>query len=121
MFKFFKKNKKEPKNFKELLNYFGELEEGLKKVSTDLESLKRENKFSIQKIGIVRFNPFKEVGSNQSFSIALLNGGDSGIVVTSLYNREGNRIYGKPIKNGKSPYSLSKEEQIAIEKAKKSK
>ena len=83
--------------------------------------IKKENKFSVQKIGIVRFNPFKEVGSDQSFSIALLNREDTGIIITSLYNREGNRVYGKPVKNGKSSYSLSKEEQTAIEKAKKSK
>jgi hypothetical protein len=119
MFKFSKKNNKEPKNFKELLNHFKLLEENLEKVTTDLENLKKGNKFSVQKIGLIRFNPFKEVGSDQSFSVALLNGKDNGIVFTSLYNREGNRVYGKPIKNGKSSYTLSKEEQAAIEKAKK--
>ena len=121
MFKFLKKNNKEPKNFKELLNCFKLLEEDLEKISAELNNLKRENKFSVQKISLIRFNPFKEVGSNQSFSMALLDGKDNGIVITSLYNREGNRVYGKPIKNGKSPYSLSKEEQIAIEKAEESK
>ena len=121
MFKFLKKNNKEPKNFKELLNCFKLLEEDLEKISNELNSLKRENKFSVQKIGLIRFNPFKEVGSNQSFSVALLNGEDNGIVITSLYSREENRVYGKPIKNGKSPYPLSKEEETAIEKAKEPK
>jgi len=50
--------------------------------------------------------------------LALLDGKDNGIVMTSLYAREGNRVYGKPIKNGKSEYSLSEEEKQAIEKAK---
>ena len=90
MFKFKKKNKKEPKNFKELLGCFKSLEETLECVSNDLEDLKKGNRFSVQKIGLVRFNPFKEVGSDQSFSVALLNGKDNGIVITSLYNREGN-------------------------------
>jgi len=119
MFNFLNKNIKEPKNLKEILTCFKNLEEDLERISNDLENLKKENKLSIQKIGIVRFSPFKEVGSNQSFSIALLNGKDNGVVITSLYSREENRVYGKPIKNGKSPYSLSKEEEISIEKAKK--
>ena len=118
MFNFFKKRKKEPQNFKEILSYFKSLERNFEKLSEDLENLKKESKFSIQKVGIVRFNPFAEVGSDQSFSIALLDGKNSGIVITSLYSREGNRVYGKPIKNGQSQYSLSKEERKAIEKAK---
>jgi hypothetical protein len=118
MIKFFKKNKKEPKNFKEILSQFKSLEKNFEKISEELENLKKENKFSIQKIGIVRFNPFSEVGGDQSFSLALLDGNDSGFVITSLYTREGNRVYGKPIKNGQSEYLLSEEEKEAINKAK---
>lgn len=118
MFKFFKKNKKEPKNFEEIASSFKNLEKNLAKLADDLANLKKENKFSIQKIGVVRFNPFSQVGGDQSFSLALLDGNDSGIVITSLYSREGNRVYGKSIKNGKSDYSLSKEEEEAIERAK---
>jgi hypothetical protein len=121
MFKLFKKNKKEPKNFKEVLAYFKDLEKNFEKLSQELENLKKESSFPIQKIGILRFNPFSEVGGNQSFSIALLDGNNNGIVITSLYSREGNRVYGKPIKNGQSEYSLSEEEKLAIEKALKTK
>ncbi len=117
MFKFFKKRKKEPENFREILAYFKNLEKSFEKLSKELENLKEESKFSIQKVGIVRFNPFSEVGSDQSFSIALLDGNNDGIVITSLYTREGNRIYGKSVKAGLSKYSLSKEEKSAIEKA----
>jgi hypothetical protein len=84
-----------------------------------LESLKKDNKFSLQKIGVVRFNPFKGVGGDQSFSIAILDAHDSGVVMTSLYTREENRIYGKPVKGGRSEYSLSEEEKKAIEIAQK--
>jgi len=121
MFNFLNKNTKEPKNLKEVLSYFKELENNFKKISEELEKIKKESKFSVQKIGIIRFNPFENVGSDQSFSVALLNGENNGIVITSLYNRDGNRIYGKPIKNGGSSYPLSREELTAIEKSKNSK
>jgi len=120
MFNFLKK-KKEPENLKEILSQFQELKGNFEKISKELENLKKENKFNIQKFGIVRFNPFKEIGGNQSFSIALLDGRDDGIVITSLYTKEGNRIFGKPIKGGKSEYLLSEEEKEAIEYAKRKK
>jgi hypothetical protein len=116
MFNFFKK-KKEPENLQEILSQFKNLKENFEKFSEELEKLKKESKFSIQKIGIVRFNPFFEIGGNQSFSVALLDGNNNGFVITSLYTREGNRIYAKPIVDEKSQYLLSKEEKEAIEKA----
>jgi len=117
MFHFFKKEKKEPKDFKELLAQFKDFGKNLEKLSEELENLKKESKFSVQKVGIVRFNPFSKIGGDQSFSVALLDGNNDGVVVTSLYSREGNRVYGKPVKVGKSEYSLSEEEKEAIEKA----
>jgi len=70
---------------------------------------------SLHKTGMVRFNPFKEVGGDQSFSIALLNGKNNGIVISSLYTREGTRIYSKAITAGKSEkYPLTEEEERAI-------
>lgn len=118
MFKFFRKKKNEPENFREILAYLRNLEKSFEKLSEGLENLKKESRFSIQKIGIVRFNPFSEVGSDQSFSIALLDGNNDGVVITSLYAREGNRVYGKSIKAGLSKYSLSDEEKKAIKSAK---
>ncbi len=117
MMRFFKKPKKEPGNLKEVLAQFNDLEKNLEKLSEELKTLKQESQFSVQKVGIVRFNPFSEIGGDQSFSVALLDGKDDGVVVTSLYSREGNRVYGKPIKKGTSEYSLSGEEKKAIEKA----
>jgi len=76
---------------------------------------------SIHKVGIVRFNPFKDGGGNQSFAIALLNGKDNGIVISSLYTREGTRVYSKDVKNGVSEkYPLTDEEKEAIKMAQKS-
>lgn len=69
----------------------------------------------LHKTGLVRFNPFKEVGGDQSFAIAFLNGKNNGIVISSLYTREGTRIYAKAITSGKSEkYPLTEEEERAI-------
>ena len=119
MFDFFKKEKKEPKNLKEVLACLENMEKNFEELSQELEKLKKEGRLATQKVGIVRFNPFSEVGGDQSFSIALLDGNDSGVVITSLYARGENRVYAKPIKNGVSEYALSKEEKKAIEKAKR--
>lgn len=102
---------------KEAWKYFQDLEGNLEKISKELEKLKAESKFSVQKVGMVRFNPFSGVGSDQSFSIALLDANNDGFVITSLYTREENRIYAKPLKAGHSEYLLSAEEKEAIEKA----
>lgn len=118
---FFKKEKKEPKDLKEVLADFGKLEERFDKVLEEMKKLENRQKFSVQKLGIVRFNPFSEVGSDQSFSMALLNEENDGVVITSLYTRQENRVYGKPIKDSQSEYTLSEEEKDAIEKAKNSK
>ena len=119
MFKFLKKEKKEPKNLKEVLEQFKVLEENFKQLSLSFMELKKEHQFSIQKIGIIRFNPFSEIGGNQSFSLALLDNNDNGVVITSFYTRQGNRIYGKSIKKGKSRHALSREELKAIDLAQK--
>ena len=84
MFNFFKKRKKGPENFKQLLSRFKNLEGKFGNLSETLEDLRKESKFSVQKLGIVRFNPFSEVGGDQSFSIALLDGNNNGLVITSL-------------------------------------
>ena len=115
---FSKKTKNEPKNLKEVLVCLEGLEKNLEKLSRDLENLKMENQLSVKKVGMVRFNPFSEIGGDQSFSVALLDENDNGVIITSLYTREGNRVYGKPIKAGTSVYSLSVEEKKAIAKAK---
>lgn len=120
MFKFPKKDKKQPKDMKGVLKELNLLDSKLDSLTKELTDLKNNQKFSIQKIGLIRFNPFKEVGGDQSFTLALLDESNSGVAITSLYSREGNRVYGKQIKNGTSKYILSAEEKKAIEKAKQS-
>lgn len=72
---------------------------------------------SVQNVGIVRFNPFHDAGGDQSFCIALLDETHTGVVISSLYARDGVRVYGKPIVTGASTYTLSQEEKQAIEQA----
>jgi hypothetical protein len=70
---------------------------------------------SISKIKLFRFNPFDDVGSDQSFILVLLNNNNSGVLITSLHNRSSTRIYAKNIKNGQADdIALSKEEKSAI-------
>jgi hypothetical protein len=74
---------------------------------------------SIQKIGLVRYSAFEDVGGDQSFSVAILDTLDNGIVFTGLYARENSTVYVKNIESGKSMYTLTAEEIQAIDKAKR--
>lgn len=69
---------------------------------------------SLHKVGIVRYNPFKDLGGDQSFVITLLDGKNSGLTISSLHTREGTRVYAKPILKGESRYPLTQEEKQAI-------
>lgn len=70
------------------------------------------------KYALIRFNPFEDSGGDQSFVIALLDGSNNGIVISSLHSRSGTRVYAKEIKDSKAiNYKLSKEEKEAVEKA----
>lgn len=90
---------------KETEDYLKEVEERLKK--------------SLKKVGIVRYNPYGETaGSNQSFSIAFLDEKGNGTVISTLYTRDNIKTYAKPIKEYKSEYTLTPEENEAIWKTK---
>jgi len=73
---------------------------------------------SLRGIHTVRFNPFPELGSNQSFAIAILNESGDGVILSSLYTRERVSVFAKPIKNMRSEYELTDEEKEALLKAK---
>jgi len=84
-----------------------------------LAELKTKVAFAIQKVGLVRFNPFNDGGGNFSFSLALLDEHNTGVIITSMYGREQNRIYTKKIDRGKCDVKLTEEEEQAVEKANK--
>ncbi|MEI7616675.1 MAG: DUF4446 family protein [Actinomycetota bacterium] len=87
------------------------------KVEQGLDEISKIVKLSFQKIGAVRYNPFKDTGGDMSFSLALLNLENSGIVLTSIHGRGADRVYAKSIVKGKSSHNLSAEEIEAINKA----
>lgn len=91
----------------------------LKDTSVRIEKLEQEGSFHIQKIGLLRFNPFRDTGGEQSFILSLIDANDSGIVISALYSRSGTRWYAKKVIHGKGEeHSLSDEEQKAIKLAK---
>ena len=91
-----------------------EIVEYCKNLDKDLEGC-------IQKIGIVRYNAFKDTGSDLSFALAMLDENNNGVVLNGIYSREMSNIYAKPVQNGISNYTISEEEKMAIEKAVNSK
>lgn len=82
-----------------------------------LESLETKLSFALQRIGFVRYNAFGDMGSELSFSIALLDSYNNGFVLTSIYGRERSVSFSKPIKNGKTNIPISPEEMLAIDRA----
>lgn len=83
-----------------------------------IEALENVFPGSFQKFGMVRFNPFKGTGGDQSFALAMLDGKYNGVVISAIHVREGTRVYAKPIENGEcTKYVLSEEEKEAIRRA----
>ena len=81
------------------------------------EDLNQRLLSAVQKVGIVRYKALPDLGSELSFSVALLDSQNNGVVITSLYGREQCLVYGKPVEHGVSSYPLTAEEIKAIQKA----
>lgn len=122
------------KNYKSFMNKIGNgnnIQETIEKYMEKINEVQKENndlknyckqldntiKTSIQKIGLVRYNAFKDTGSDLSFTLALLNEKNTGVVLNGIYSREMSNIYAKPVEDGISTYTLSEEEKQAIKKA----
>lgn len=126
-----RKLNKEYRNFMKKIGKGEDIEENLKVYIKKVEKVEKENKEIIQycedlnkelsktirKVGIVRYNAFKDTGSDLSFALALLNDNNDGVVLNGIYSREMSNIYAKPIVNGGSKYTISDMEQEAINKA----
>lgn len=122
------------KSYKEFMKRLGNgnnIDEMLKKYMDNVEKVEKENKElaeycktidknmgkCLQKVGIVRYNAFQDTGSDLSFTLALLDENNNGVVLNGIYSREMSNIYAKPVENGKSVNTLSEEEKEAIRKA----
>lgn len=89
-------------------------------LSERCDTIEKDGLYHIQKVGLLRFNPFKDTGGDQSFILALLDAKDTGAVVTALYSRSGTRWYAKKVIEGKgAEHELSGDEKEAIKLANK--
>ncbi len=112
-------------NSKTLKTILDDLLEDLNLAKKDIEYLKqysvqleKEGLLHIQKVGLVRFNPFKDTGGDQSFILSLIDGNDTGVIISGLYSRSGTRWYAKQIVEGKAVgHELSEEEKRALKEA----
>lgn len=91
----------------------------VKKLSETCQRMEITSKACIQKIGIIRFNAFEDTGSDLSYSIALLDGNNNGVILSSIFGRNESRAYAKPVVAGQSSYFLTGEEKQALESAMK--
>ncbi len=109
----------------------GDIKDKLKEVLEAIEEAQRQNKIlnrnirqvaldglvHIQKVAVLRYNPYEDTGGSISFSIAMLDGLDSGFILSSLHTRVGTRIYTKIVKAGECEHKLSKEEALVLKTA----
>lgn len=98
----------------EKVDRLGERVDALNALQRDLE---RTGQHAIQRVGVVRFNPFTDTGGDQSFAIALLDALGNGLVLSSLHGRADTRIFAKAVRGGRSKHQLSTEEEDAIRQA----
>ncbi len=84
------------------------------KLAAVVESIEQTLQTTFQYSSVVRFDSLSNDGGNLSFTVALLNGQQTGMIITSLHGRENNRIYCKAIKEGQSVQPLNEEEQQAL-------
>jgi hypothetical protein len=86
-------------------------------LAQQVRQLEQAGRLCLQHVAMVRFNPFHDTGSDQSFSMALADGDGNGIVLSSLHARGTTRVYAKPLQAWESAYSLADEEKEAIARA----
>lgn len=101
----------------------GHIEE-TRRVAEENAKLREENaridallKTAITKVGVVRFSAFQDMGSDLSYAVAMLDAHNNGVVFSSIFAREDSRSYVKPIEDGRSTYTMTKEEEQALKHA----
>ncbi len=90
---------------------------GLEDLDGRTDQLERGTTLAVQRVGLVRFNPFEDTGGNQSFALAMIDANGDGVIISSLHARTGTRVYGKAVSAGKPEGALSDEEAEALLKA----
>lgn len=112
---------KEDVNLEELLVQYTKklnvLLQNEKEMQTSIEYMEKVVKNCVQKVGVVRYQAIQNMGADLSYTVALLDENNDGVVFNGIYGRDGCYTYAKPIIEGKSSYNLSDEEVQAIENA----
>lgn len=83
----------------------------------DIKNLYKKMESTFQKIGIVKYDAFREMGGQLSFSLVLLDQSDNGFILNSVHSTEGCYSYTKVVKNGQCDISLGEEEKQALDMA----
>jgi hypothetical protein len=86
-------------------------------ITSRTRGVEAQGRHAIQSVGLVRFNPFEDTGSNQSFALALLDADENGVILSSLHSRQSTRVYLKAIAGGHCEAALSSEETQALQEA----
>jgi hypothetical protein len=94
-----------------------DLHRAVDEVAAGLARVDRRVDGTVSKTSIVRYDAYEGTGGHQSASVALLDAGRTGIVVTAIQGRDYARIYMKDLDHGRAPVALSPEEQEAVERA----
>jgi len=90
--------------------------ERVQMLNQEIIHLKDQTDRCIQKVNITRYNAFSDTGSDLSYSIAMLDNYNNGVILTSIYGRNESVTYAKPIESGSSKYSLSVEEEMVLDR-----
>lgn len=83
----------------------------------DIKELFKRHESAFQKLGLVKYDAFKEMGGKLSFALVLLDENNNGFLINSVHSSDGCYSYTKRIKNGDSEIALSNEEKVAVERA----
>ncbi len=86
-------------------------------LQTAMRELELRQNRSFQSVGLVRFNPFTDMGGDQSFALSIVDSYGDGFVMSSLHGRTATRIYSKTVRRGQCTQTVSTEEQAAIDQA----
>ena len=112
------------KHAKELEHVLGDVQKALARIEGThhdrehrLTATEKRTAHSIRNVRTVRFNPFVDSGSNQSFATALVDDHGDGVILSSLYSRERVSVFAKPIEKGIPKYDLTEEEEHVLQEA----
>src|SRR5699024_8926497 len=104
------------KNFSTVEKMLIEHNHHISKVVENVEYIiDRRMNSCVQKLGVVRYNAFNDMGSDLSYSIAMLDNENTGVILSGITGRDFNNTYAKPVINGKSTYNLTDEEVLAMD------